>query len=158
MNKVAKCIAIAFAVIIVALLAILAFVNPPPKGVATAGHTPVTLGYPTSLDGHVKIFNPIPGQIVVSPSAISGNVTGGGWFFEGTFPVRIVDANGAVLGDGQAKETEPGAWASTGTVAFAGTIFFNVSHSATGTIVFSKDNPSGMPQNSESFSVPVRFR
>ncbi|MGB7957361.1 MAG: Gmad2 immunoglobulin-like domain-containing protein [Minisyncoccia bacterium] len=155
MNKLIKFIAIFFAIIIFVLLGILAFVNPPQK-TATTVSTPATPGYPTSPNGHVQIFNPVPGQTIISPETVSGSVTGGGWFFEATFSVRVVDADGTVLGEGQAQAQSD--WTSTGTVLFMGAIPFSVSHSATGTIVFSKDNPSGLPQDEESFSVPIKFQ
>ncbi len=158
MNKIAKYIAIAFAVIIVVLLGILAFVNSPRKGsnVGKVVNAPI---YAVSPDGHVKVFSPLPGQTIISPFTTQGNVTGGRWFFEGTFPVKVVDADGTVLSaDQKAEQAEPGTWTSTGTVPFAGSISFSAPHSATGTIVFSRDNPSGLPQNDESFAIPVRFR
>lgn len=155
MNKLIKLIAIFLAVIIFVLLGILFFVNPPQKGTTTTS-TPTASGYPTSPDGHVQVFDPVPGQTIISPKAISGSVTGGGWFFEATFPVKIVDADGTVLGEGQARAQSD--WMSTGTVLFTGVIPFSAPRSVTGTIVFLKDNPSGLPQNEESFSVPIRFR
>lgn len=70
MNKLVKYIAIIFAVIIVVLLGILFFVNPPQK-TTTAGPTPATLNYPVSPDGHVRIFDPMPGQTIISPETVS---------------------------------------------------------------------------------------
>lgn len=155
MNKIAKYIVIIFAIIIVVLFWILAFVNPPQKKIAAQKQIPAMPGYPTSPDGRVQVINPVPGQEIASPVTMKGSVTGGGWFFEATFPIRVVDADGTVLGQGQAQaESE---WTSTGTVSFVATFSFFVPHSVTGTVVFSKDNPSGLPQNAESFSVPVRF-
>jgi hypothetical protein len=157
MNKIAKFIAIALAAVIVILLGVLIFVNPQQKGNLATDSATMMPNYPTSPDGHVRVGDPIPGQIVTSPGTISGWVTGGGWFFEATFPVKVVDADGTVLGAGRA-EAKQGEWTSTGTVLFMGTISFSTPHSATGTVVFLKDNPSGAPYNDESFSVPVRFR
>jgi hypothetical protein len=154
MNKLVKYIAVIFAIIIVILLGILIFVKSPRAPLS--GSVPEAPSYPTSPDGHVEIADPVPGQTMISPKAVSGWVTGGEWFFEGTFPVKVVDADGTVLGQGQAQAQ--GDWMSTGTVAFTGTISFSAPHFETGTIVFSKDNPSGLPQNDESFSVPVRFQ
>jgi hypothetical protein len=158
MNKSVKYIAIVFAVIIVILLAILAFVNPPKKITVATGPVPTILNYAISPDGHVEIFNPTLNQEIISPATASGSVSGGGWLFEGTFPIKVVDADGTVLGMGQVRETNPGTWTSMGEVPFSGIISFLAPHSATGTVVFSKDNPSGLPQNNESFSVPVRFK
>ncbi len=154
MNKLAKYIAVTFAAIIVILLGILIFVNPPQRG-TTSGLVPAAPRYPTSPDGHVEIFDPIPGQTIISPETVSGSVAGGGWFFEATFPVEIVDGDGTILGQGQARAQSD--WESTGTVLFTGSIPFSGPRSTTGTIVFSKDNPSGDSEKGESFGVPVRF-
>ena len=108
MNKIAKCIVIIFAVIIIVLLWMLAFVNPPQKNAATQNAISAMPGYPISPDGHVEIMNPVAGQVIVSPVIIKGSVTGGGWFFEATFPIKVVDADGIVLGQGQAQVLQSG--------------------------------------------------
>ena len=69
--------------------------------------------------------------------------------------MKILDGDGTVIGQGQARAQNE--WTSTGTVLFMGTILFSAQRFATGTVVFSKDNPSNLPQNRESFSVPIRF-
>lgn len=153
MIKNIKYVVVVLGVIILVLLAVLIFVSRPKKTGTVSGPTASFM----SPDGHVTVINPAPGATISSPINLSGSVTGGGWFFEGTFPVAIVDADGTVLGKGWV-EAPPGEWASTGTVLFGGDITFASPHSAAGTILFSKDNPSGLPQNGESFSVPVRFK
>jgi hypothetical protein len=150
--KLLKIITVVFAVIIVALLVVLIFVKPaggPASPAQKNGEHAV------SPDGHVTVDSPLLDTLASSPLSISGSVTGGGWFFEATFPVEIMDGDGTVLDRGQARAQSD--WTSTATVPFAGVLSFSSPHSATGTIVFSKDNPSGLPQNGESFSVPVRF-
>lgn len=150
-TKTLKCIAIVLGVVILALLCALIFVPAPNKSGALKEN------YTTSPDGHVQVRNPAAGEAITSPVVVSGSVTGGGWFFEGTFLIRVIDADGTVLGGDQAKAAQ-GAWTSTGTVLFSGIIPFSAPHSKAGTVVFSKDNPSGLPQNNESFSVPVQFK
>ncbi len=148
-----KIIAIAFAVIIVILLGALLFVKPVQgPTVPVAGNSAPA----TSPDGRVIVTSPLPNVLVSSPLAVAGTVTGGGWFFEAVFPVKVLDGDGTVLGQGQAQAQSD--WMTTGTVPFAVSIPFTTPKHATGTIVFAKDNPSGLPQNAEEFSVPVRFR
>lgn len=159
-----KKIVIAFAVIIIVLLGVLIFVpakapqapNGGGVGVGNAG-TPVPVSA-TSADGRLKVdtFN-IESKPITSPIAITGTVTGGGWFFEGSFPVKVLDGDGKVLGQGIAQAIPPESWMTTGTVQFAAAVTFYAPHFATGTIVFSKDNPSGLPQNDMSLAVPVTF-
>jgi hypothetical protein len=47
---------------------------------------------------------------------------------------------------------------TTGTVAFSASIPFITPKYATGTIIFAKDNPSGLPQNAKQFDFPVTFK
>ena len=154
-----KIIVIALGVTILVLFGILLFVPAPQRAMAPTSNASSTgTGVPQTVmspDGHVAVSAPLAGESVVSPFTVVGTVTGDGWFFEASFPVKVVDADGTVLGGGQARATED--WMTTSTVPFTANITFAKPHSATGTIVFSKDNPSGLPQNAESFSVPVRF-
>lgn len=147
-----KVIVISFAVIIVVLLGILILVKPV-QGPAV----PVAGSQPTiSPDGHVTVTVPLANALVASPVIVSGSVTGGGWFFEASFPVKILDSDGTVLGQGPAQAQSD--WMTTGIVPFGASISFTAPRGATGTIVFAKDNPSGAPQNAQEFSVPVRFK
>jgi hypothetical protein len=147
--KYLKIIVIVFAVIIVVLLGVLIFVKP------VQGPT-VNAGPATSPDGRVVVTAPLANAVVSSPLAVAGTVTGGGWFFEAVFPVKVLDGDGSVLGQGQAQAQSD--WMTTGTVPFAASIVFTAPKYATGTILFAKDNPSGLPQNAAEFQLPVRFR
>ena len=108
-----------------------------------------------SSDGHLEVDLPYANDAIASPVAIEGKVTGGGWFFEATFPIKVINASGTVIGRGTAQALS--GWMSTGTVPFSASIAFTAPHTATGTIVFSSDNPSGLPQNQKTLIVPVRF-
>jgi hypothetical protein len=148
-NVVVKIIAITLGIVIVILLGVLVFVQPaksPVRTLVIAAKSP---------DGHVRIFEPMPDELVSSSIAVSGDVTGGGWFFEGVFPIKVLDGKGAVIGQGQAQALSD--WTSMGTVPFSATLSFSAPRTATGTIVFSKDDPSGAPWGVQSFSVEVKF-
>ena len=148
-----KITAIILGVVVVAILAVLLFVPAPKRQPVQA----VPAAMAISSDGHVRVDSPRPGDAVDSPLIVNGTVTGGGWFFEASFPVKVFDADGTVLGTGQAESQPAGNWTSTGTVVFVADIALAKSHSATGTVVLSKDDPSGLPANSESLSIPVKF-
>ena len=154
-----KILAIALAVVILVLLGALFLYNP--KHSPTASAPSVAQGSQTqtsmvSADGHLTVLSPRAGDMAASPLTIAGQVTGGGWFFEASFPIKILDGDGTVIGGGQAKAQ--GDWTSTGSVPFAVAVSFTAPHYATGTIVLWKDNPSGLPENDASFTVPVRFK
>lgn len=148
-----KIIVTAFAVVIVVLLGVLIFVKPAQGPTAPAA---VNAEPAVSPDGHVVVTAPLSDTVVSSPVAIAGTATGGGWFFEASFPVKVLDGDGAVLGQGQAQAQSD--WTSTGTIPFVASITFRTPKYATGAIVFAKDNPSGLPENAQELSVPVRFK
>lgn len=145
-----KTIAIILAVIIVILLSVLLFVRPA-KGPTVPASTHQVI---FSSDGSLAISAPEMNAIVVSPLAVSGSAKG--WYFEATFPVKILDGDGTILGNGQAQAQSD--WTTTSSVPFFAVISFTKPKYATGTIVFQKDNPSGLLQNDKKFVLPIRFR
>lgn len=151
-----KKLIIIFAGIIAVLLGILIFV-PGPKNIQIPVNTPPSdIVQPTvSPDGKVSVSLPQTNGKVVSPVTVLGTVTGGGWYFEASFPITVLDGDGTVLG--RAPAQAQGDWMTTGTVPFVATITFSNPKYVTGTILLEKDNPSGLPQNAGEFMVPVRF-
>lgn len=102
----------------------------------------------------IRIFAPAPNSLVTSPVTVSGEARGT-WFFEASFPIEILDSQGNVLGTGIAQAQ--GNWMTEDFVPFSATIQFKATTVPQGLIVFRKDNPSGLPENDASVSVPVRF-
>jgi len=157
-----KKLVIILAVIILILLGILFFYNPaqgPTTSTSTSTNNAPASQEAISPDGRVTVFSPLEGAVVTSPVTIQGSVDGGGWFNEAVFPIKILDGDGTVIGQGSAQAGgAPGSWMSTGTVSFSARISFTASKYATGTIMLAKDNPSGAAANAEQFSVPVRFQ
>jgi heme/copper-type cytochrome/quinol oxidase subunit 2 len=156
-----KKIVIALGVIIVILLGVLLFYNPakaPPVSPNnnTTSTAPVAPAAIVSADGHLAVTSLHANDLVASPLTVSGTVTGGGWFFEASFPVKVLDGNGTTIGKGTAQAQAD--WTSTSSVPFTAIVSFTAPLSATGTVVLSKDNPSGLPQNDASLSIPVRFK
>ncbi len=110
----------------------------------------VSLGYATQI----TLTSPLRDSKISSPLTVSG-VTSGNWFFEGTFPVHLLDANGKEIASGQARAQ--GDWMTTELVPFNASITFKRPSTPTGTLVIENDNPSGKPELSKKMSVPVRF-
>lgn len=102
----------------------------------------------------MRVIVPRPYDVIKSPIKIQGEAKGM-WYSEGSFPVSIVSENGAVLGRGIAEAK--GDWMTTEFVPFEATINFIVSSDATGSVVLSKDNPSGLPENDAQILIPIRF-
>lgn len=106
-------------------------------------------------DGAVRVTSPIPQSIVTSPLSVSGEALGT-WYFEGSFPVTLKDDAGRILGQSVARAQ--GEWMTTDFVPFQVTVDFIPSATTTGFLVFSKDNPSDLPENAAEVTMPVRFR
>ncbi|MBI4225272.1 MAG: Gmad2 immunoglobulin-like domain-containing protein, partial [Candidatus Sungbacteria bacterium] len=106
--------------------------------------------------GHdlIRVAVPLPDAVVKSPLVVKGEARGT-WYFEASFPVRLLDAHGKELGviPAQAKSE----WMTTEFVPFEAVLIFALPTTKTGTLVLEKDNPSGLPEHADSISVPVRF-
>src|SRR6185436_9671606 len=71
----------------------------------------------------LKVDSP---RVTLGKVEVSG-MARGNWYFEASFPVEVVDADGTSLGKGpvQAKED----WMTTNYVPFQGTVTFSTPHS-----------------------------
>lgn len=107
----------------------------------------------TPVPTDIVVESPIEGSVVSSPLMISGEAKGR-WFFEGSFPVYLLDANGEKLA--ASYVTAQSNWMTADFVEFAGSLDF-VARTESGTLVFKNDNPSGLAENEVSFEVPVKF-
>lgn len=105
--------------------------------------------------GRPVITTPQPSTRVSSPLMVKGTVPPG-WMFEGVFPIKLLDANRNVITQSQAKEVTPGSWSSGNDVEFS-TILNFTTNAKTGFIVLEKDNLSGLPENADSFEIPINF-
>lgn len=103
----------------------------------------------------VRIFTPLPDALVRSPLQVRGEARGT-WYFEASFPIRVLAADGTELGVTPAESESD--WMTTEFVPFSATVAFAEPATATGFLVLEKDNPSGLPEHADSVRIPVRFR
>ncbi len=103
----------------------------------------------------IRISTPRPNQEVKSPLLIEGEARGT-WFFEASFPVRLLDEEGKEIAIGIAQAQ--GEWMTEEFVPFALSLNFSKPGTAKGTLVLEKDNPSGLPANADELRIPVRFQ
>ena len=101
----------------------------------------------------IKIANPRPNTTISSPLTITGEARGT-WFFEASFPVRLVDNQGAEIATGIA--TAQGEWMTEDFVPFSATLTFSTA-ATIGTLILERDNPSGLPENADELRVPVKI-
>jgi hypothetical protein len=95
---------------------------------------------------------PQPHQCVTSPLAVQGKASGS-WFFEATFPLSLVDAQGNQLST--SKATAIGDWTTKKLIPFQGKLDFTVTKATKAKLVLQNDNPSGLPENSREKEIPV---
>lgn len=108
-------------------------------------------------DGLISVETPLRGEKITSPLTVRGEARGY-WFFEGSFPIIVVDWDGRIIGEGFA--TAEGEWMTESFVPFSGTITFSVPTDTPylrGAIIFKKDNPSDLPEHDDALEVPVIF-
>ena len=93
------------------------------------------------------------GSVVESPLLVTGEARGV-WFFEGVFPVELVDADNVVIAKGLAQAKSD--YMTDEFVEFEADLSF-VTQADSGTLILKKDNPSGLPENDAQVEIPVKF-
>lgn len=103
----------------------------------------------------IVVDQPPPGTAIAGNRVMVRGKARGSWFFEGVFPVRVVSEDGTELGRGTAQAASE--WMTSDFVPFSAelTIDLTKPSSAAATLVLEKDNPSGLPELSQTFTVPI---
>lgn len=102
----------------------------------------------------IVVHSPTASMTVESPLVVVGEARGT-WYFEASFPIELVDANGLRLAIVPAQAQED--WMTEAFVPFSATLTFNAPTTATGTLILHKDNPSGLPEYDDELRIPIRF-
>jgi len=104
----------------------------------------------------IRIDSPRPNQQVASPLVIQGQARGY-WFFEGDFPIVLVNWDGLIIAEGYA--TAQTDWMVEDFVPFEAELEFEADTTVSdrGALILQKDNPSGLPENDDALEVPVKF-
>ena len=100
----------------------------------------------------VVVTNPQPGQAVGSTFAVSGSARGG-WYFEASFPLEVLDASGTrlVIMPVQAQ----GEWMTSEFVPFSASVTLPSDYHGPATLILRNDNASGLPEHDRSISIPI---
>ena len=116
--------------------------NPPstPAPNATPLHEKVVVTYPKANESVPKKFT------------VTGKAPGN-WFFEASAPVMVVTPDSDKVFQGHAETL--GDWMTTELVDFKAEVSVNPAYSGPATLVFLKDNPSGLPENDDSLEIPI---
>lgn len=95
-----------------------------------------------------------PGDAIASPLTLTGEARGT-WYFEASFPIHLYDADGKELAVAVAQAQSE--WMTAEFVPFRAEMTFAKPATATGTLIFRKDNPSGLPEHDDELRIAVKF-
>lgn len=99
----------------------------------------------------ITVELPFPGAVTGKTFGVIGKARGY-WFFEGSFPVEVYDAQNTLLSRGIAHAEGP--WMTTDFVSFKADISVPQSYIGKARLVLKKDNPSDDPTKDASISFP----
>jgi hypothetical protein len=110
----------------------------------------------SDVNEQILVTFPVKDSVISSPLSITGRARGS-WFFEGSFPIILLDAYGNTIAEGYA--TAQGEWMTNDFVKFTETLQFNnFIKGAKGSILLKKDNPSGLEENDDFIEIPITFK
>lgn len=109
----------------------------------------------------IQVETPMPLQVLQSPLQLRGQAVGN-WYFEASAPVVLVDWDGKIIAESYV--TANGEWMTTDFVPFSGELIFESPYKAgdadfmkKGSIIFQKDNPSGLSEYDDALEIPIKF-
>lgn len=93
------------------------------------------------------------GQAVSNPIKIEGKARGY-WFFEGSFPIKLVSTNNEILGTSIATSSDD--WMTEDYISFTSELNYTKSTSTNrALLILSKDNPSDNRELDQEIYIPV---
>lgn len=104
----------------------------------------------------IRVSSPKPNDVIKSPLMIKGEARGN-WFFEASFPIKLINAEGEEVPLSQGYIMTAEEWMTTDFVSFEQTISFPPQKAGKGKLILMKDNPSGLPQFDDELVIPVLF-
>ncbi|MFH1968530.1 MAG: GerMN domain-containing protein [bacterium] len=103
-------------------------------------------------NSEVRVFSIKEGQEIESPLMVEGEAKGT-WFFEASFPIKITDEQGNILGSSFVQAESD--WMTEDFVGFKGQIAYASKAGGNGFLVLAKDNPSGLAEYDKEIKIPV---
>jgi len=149
--------------IVIVILSWLLFMTPTPSSTGTVATSTTastetstqTTATTTTVRTVPTVTSPTTGQIVSKTFTATGEAPGN-WYSEAVFPIQVRDADNNVIGHGQAQAQ--GDWMTTAMVPFSASVTIDTSYIGAASLVLLKDNPSGLPQNDDSITVPITIQ
>jgi len=104
----------------------------------------------------IRSNSPRPNSKIESPLSIEGEAVGP-WFFEGDFPIVLVDWDGLIIAEGFA--TAEGEWMTEDFVPYKAELSFTKpEYKEAGTLILRKDNPSDLSEHDDALEIPIIFK
>ena len=100
----------------------------------------------------VVVSSPLPGAAVPATVTVTGQARGT-WYFEASFPLEVVAASGEQLV--QMPVQAQGEWMTTNFVPFSAQVTLLGTYKGAAKIILHNDNPSGLPENEKSLTIPI---
>lgn len=113
------------------------------------------IGNKLEKENLIQVARPGVLELVENPITIEGQARGF-WFFEASFPVKLIDVNGKILGTGVAQAKSD--WMTEDFVPFQAELKYAAEEDGSGRLILMRDNPSGLPENDDSLEIPVRYQ
>ena len=137
------------AIIIIILVAVLLW----PVNMAKNNNKQIQPVVQQKVEG-IQIISPKQNEEISSPIKITGSVNAGGWGgFEGQVgTVQLLDYKGNKIASGVLKATTD--WTKP-PVSFESALTFQSKTTGPMTLLFSNENPSGMPDKDKKFGLPI---
>ncbi|MBI5004059.1 hypothetical protein HZC00_03120 [Candidatus Kaiserbacteria bacterium] len=119
---------------------------------ATTAPVAATPTSTTPLSERVSVAEPASGASVEATFSISGKAPGN-WYFEASFPIQVRDQEGNVIGRSHANAQ--GDWMTTNLVSFTAAVNIEGNYKGPADLILLRDNPSGLPENDDSVTIPI---
>lgn len=100
----------------------------------------------------IRVRSPQPNEEVSSPLVVEG-IARGRWFFEGDFPITLLDDKGNVITRSFASALSD--WMTDDLVPFRAQLEFTADAGTRVVLILHKDNPSGVPEYDDQLALPL---
>lgn len=107
--------------------------------------------YKNTSSNRIVVNTPFPGAVVGKEFKVTGKAWG--FYFEASFPVKVLDKDGKVIFAGPAQAQSD--WMVDAFVPFSIDVKVPNTYIGPATLVLEKDNPSGLPEHEGCMSFPI---
>lgn len=111
--------------------------------------------YSNASSERIVVDLPKPGEAVASTFTVVGKARGG-WYFESSFPLRVLSSTGSLLKEMPVQAD--GEWMTAEFVPFSETVTLPADYKGAAILILKNDNPSGLPENDASISIPITIQ